>query len=378
MRIPNFSRYVLSITGGVVLIAGCAGPRPSISAPDAIPPAGVRAGVPVCGGSRIGHARCTLFMERSAEHLSKPEGWAPRDLQSAYSLPSAKRGTGQIVAVVDAFDNPDAASDLAEYRATFKLPKAKFTKYNQGGQTSNYPQGSPDWGLQIDLDVEMVSASCPNCTIYLLEANSTGWNDIEAAEAEAVTLGAHIISNSLSGKGADKSYFDTSSVTYLAATDGSGIQEPADFDSVVAVGDTVLSRGGNGSRGWSETIWTDSNEGGCSTSVRKPRWQHDQYCDGRLANDVAAVAVGVAEYDTYGYGGWITVDGGGGSATPFLAGVFGLAGNETKQRGGRTFWKASHQKYLYPVTGGGGSCAYNEGNYSSCTGWGSPHGIGAF
>jgi hypothetical protein len=117
--------------------------------------------------------------------------------------------------------------------------------------------------------------------------------------------------------------------------------------------------------------------GGCFKAVRRPRWQHDQYCKYRLANDVAANATNVAVYASY-YNGWTVVDGVA-VPTPFLAGVFGLAGNATKQRGGRTFWKPSHQKYLYPVTEGSGQCAYVDyPKYNSCTGWGTPHGIGAF
>jgi hypothetical protein len=78
----------------------------------------------------------------------------------------------------------------------------------------------------------------------------------------------------------------------------------SEFDSVVAVGETVLSKGGDGKRGYSETVWPDSNKGGCYKAVRRPPWQHDRYCEHRLANDVAN-ALSVAEYDSYDYGGWI-------------------------------------------------------------------------
>ena len=74
--------------------------------------------------------------------------------------------------MVDAYDNPNVASDLAVYRRHYGLPKAKFYKYNQSGQQSHYPKGDTGWGSEIDLDVELVSASCPNCTIYLIESNS--------------------------------------------------------------------------------------------------------------------------------------------------------------------------------------------------------------
>lgn len=311
---------------------------------------------------------------RSGFSPDTPSGWAPADLQSAYNLPSAAKGRGQIVAIVDAYDNPQVAKDLATYRSTFKLSKAIFTKYNQEGQTSNYPARDESWGIQIDLDVEMVSASCPNCKIYLVEANSSAWSDLEAAQAEAVTLGAHIVSNSFNGAGADESYWDTPGVTYVAssADSGGGLQEPASFEQVIAVGGTTLTRGGGGSRGWTESIL--GQNGGC-VSGQKPPWQQDKYarfCHGRLGDDVSAIADNVAEYDSYGLGGWTTVSGTAIGA-PFLSGVFGLAGNAKSQDGGRTFWLTSHHQYLYQVETNGKYVKYSEGG-----GWGSPNGIGAF
>jgi len=45
-------------------------------------------------------------------------GWLrPGGPRSAYDLPSASAGSGQTVAIVDAFDDPDAESDLATYRS---------------------------------------------------------------------------------------------------------------------------------------------------------------------------------------------------------------------------------------------------------------------
>jgi subtilase family serine protease len=300
-------------------------------------------------------------------------GWTPADLQSAYNLPSSTKGNGQTVAVVVAYDNPNVAADLNEYRSTFGLPKADFTKYNQQGDTGNYPPGNSGWGVEIDLGVEMVSASCPKCSIDLVEANSAGASDIEAAETEAVTLGAHIVDNGFSGSGLDSSYFGTPGVEYLAAGTTAG-DEPAAFGSVVAVGGTVLSKSSN-KRGWSESVW--GPPGGCATGVTRPMWQHfTSYCKYRVENDVAAVAENVAMYDTYDYDGWLSIDGTSISA-PFLAGVFGLAGNASKQLGGRTFWKASHRKHLYSASGGS-ACPYSHGTYNTCSVWGTPDGIGAF
>lgn len=331
-----------------------------------------RTGIAACTGGRHGRAQCEVLIQNAGFGRATSAGWSPAQLESAYNLPSASKGAGQIVAVVDAYDNPNVASDLAAYRSTFGLPIANFTKYNQRGQRGHYPKGNVGWGVQIDQDVEMVSASCPNCKIYLIEANTSNWSDIESAEAEAVTLGAGIIGNSYAGYGADQSYYNTRGVTYLASAGNAPgtLMDPADFGSVAAVGGTVLSQGGGGSRGWTETVWPNAG-GGCSFQP-KPPWQHDRKCAYRLGDDVSAVAENVAEYDSYGYGGWFTV-GGTTVATGFLAGVFGLAGNATKQDGGRTFWKAAHHKDLYEVQSNSKYIRYSEQ-----TGWGTPDGVGAF
>ncbi|HEY6326316.1 MAG TPA: hypothetical protein VIW73_07395 [Candidatus Cybelea sp.] len=307
-------------------------------------------------------------------------GFAPADFQARYKLPVTK-GSGQIVAIVDAGDNPDVATDLATYRTQFGLGMAKFFKYNQDGQQSNYPMYT-GWEVEIDLDAEMASATCPKCTIYLVEANSADSSDLEAAEVEAVNLGAHIVSNSWICYGSvncvDVNDFDKSGVTYLAAAGDFGSNEvgaPGVFDSVASIGGTQLSKSGST---YSETIWANTGAG-CATGITKPRWQSvipDSVCAYRIINDAAAEAgcsPGVAAYDKHD-GGWLGICGAS-VATPLLAGVFGLAGNATKQHGGETFWKTKHHKDLWKISG---SCAYRQGQYTTCAGWGSPKGIGAF
>jgi subtilase family serine protease len=379
MRISAFTRYTLTSCAAVAaMLAGCGEQLPIGSQRPAQPAAGQRHNaIPACAGSHIGQAQCGAVVQSSGVRGDRsPSGWTPADLQSAYNLPSSARGKGQIVAIVDAYDNPHVASDLAEYRSTFNLPKAKFTKYNQEGQTGNYPAKNKNWGVEIDTDVEMVSASCPKCTIYLIEANSSSWSDIETAQAEAVTLGAHIVSNSFSGTGADESYWDTPGVEYVAGSgdSGYGLYDPATFVHVVAVGGTVLTKGGVGRRGWTESVASAS--GGCSsTGEQKPSWQHDRYtrsCAYRVGNDASAVADGVAMYDSFGSYGWVTI-GGTSVSAPFLSGVFGLAGNATKQDGGETFWETSHHRYLYEVEKRG-----KKSRFSYAAGWGTPHGVKAF
>jgi subtilase family serine protease len=378
MRSLWVGRYaVLSIVAGA-LLASCSGSQSSPMA-QTIPQArtaGSHSATPACSGSRIGQAQCDVLVEnvpaiKAGAHPAYG-GWGAPDLEKAYNLPITK-GSGNNVFIVDAYDNPDVSSDFNTYRSTMGLPASTLNKYNQSGQKSNYPQNSPGWGVEIDLDVDMASAACPLCTINLVEANSSQWTDLEAAEQEAVKLGATIISNSYSGTGASESDYDTKGVEYLASAGDSGISliDPATFDSVVAVGGTELSKT-SGSRGYSETTWYGSGGGCSSTGEPKPKWQkknkYAKSCSYRMGADVSAVAVDAAEYDTDSEGGWIQVDGTS-ISSPLNAGVFGLAGNSTSQDGGKTFWNKKHDKSLYEV---------GNQRFSDQGGFGSPDGTGAF
>jgi hypothetical protein len=356
---------------------------------------------PACQGSRIGQAQCDVLILPGGARPTV-SGWTATNIEDAYKLPSSSEGSGQIVAIVDAYDNPDVASDLAKYRSEFGLGTAKFYKYNQNGVQGDYPAGNPGWGVEIDLDTQMVSAGCPKCTIYLIEANNSNWNSLETAEKEAVKLGATIVSNSYSGSGASASDYDTSGITYVASSgdSGYGLYEPAAYQTVVAAGGTILSEGG-GSRGWTDTVWTEGSSecsGGCGTgggcnnvNVTKPSWQSDPDCKKRTGSDVASVAWDVALYISYGYApGWYTV-GGTSASSPLLASVFGLAGNSTSQDGGETFWNnkgaglytvssgtilhcPSAEKGTYLCVAGTGQF----GNFSGPDGWGVPDGTSAF
>jgi subtilase family serine protease len=353
---------------------------------------------PACTAKRSGEAICFALVQSSHGIGPTVAGWGPTDFQTRYNLPSSTHGSGQIVAIVDAYDNPNVATDLAAYRSNFGLGTASFFKYNQEGQQSNYPSGSQGWGTEIDLDVEMVSAVCPNCTIYLLEANSSNSSDLDASEAEAVKLGAHITSNSWgcyqSNSCDNPADFDTPGVMYVAASGDAGYNEngnPESLPSVTAVGGTVLSKSGST---YNEVVW-DGAGGGCSnngsgTGEAKPAWQHDPSCAYRTDTDLAAVAWGVAEYDTYGYHGWITI-GGTSVASPMVAGIYGLAGNAASQNAGQKFWKLKQKKRnhdLHYISSGsdgscGGSylCTAGTGEYKTYAGpigWGTPNGLGAF
>lgn len=344
----------------------------------------------VCADTRAGFMNCDVLFNNN-QFTPNIAGWAPVDFQTAYNLPSGTKGAGQIVGIVDAFDNPNVTSDLKTYRTNFSLGTAKFTKYNQTGQKGNYPVGNTGWGLEEDLDVQMVSAVCPKCTIYLIEANDNSSTNLYAAVKEAVKLGAHIVSNSYGGGGGSASggAFSHAGVTYLASAGdgGYGMQDPADYDTVVSVGGTVLGKTGSK---YNEAVWFDSGAG-CSV-VTKPSWQKDPKCTLRTGNDVSAVAENAAEYDSYGYGGWITVAGTS-ISSPLLGGVYGLAGNAKLRQSGKAFWTSKNRAAtLHTISKGFVSgcppslsstylCKAGTNQfktYSGPAGWGTPNGIGAF
>jgi subtilase family serine protease len=341
----------------------------------------------------VGQTTCLALTVNGVRQSSTPSGLTPTDLETRYKLPITK-GAGQIVAIVDAYDNPNIAADLSAYRSQFGLGTANFTKYNQEGQQSNYPSGSTGWGTEEDLDVDMVSAACPKCTIDLIEANSSNTSDLEIAEAEAVTLGAHIISNSYicyaSSCGYSESSYDTPGVTYLAASGDAGFDEngpPEWFGTVVSVGGTQLTPSGST---FSESVWADAG-GGCSnnssgTGQAKPSWQHDPGCTYRTDADVSSEAgcsPGVAEYDSYGNPGWIQ-ECGTSAASPLNAGVFALSGKASDRDAARKFWNRTKRHLHYITSGSNGSCSGSYlcqagtkqyGNYSGPAGWGTPNGI---
>jgi subtilase family serine protease len=325
-------------------------------------------------------------------------GYTPAQLQAAYNLTGQLGGgSGTKVAVVEAGDLVSASSDLAAYRSEYGLSTASFFKYNEYGRQSNYPPTCEDYGWCIEtaLDIDMVSAACPNCTIYLMEAKG-GISDFEQAEKEAVTLGATIVSNSWICYGsADcgdpnfQNYFNTSGIAYLASSGDSAynnIGAPSVLPTVLATGGTQLKK--NGSK-YTETLWSDAGAG-CETAIPKPSWQHDPDCSGRVVADVSAesgCSPGVAAYASL-YGGWFGVCGTS-VASPFLAGVVALAGNAAALHGGKYAWTLTgteHRKYFnHPMGGTDGNCGnYMCGNgrykkyYSAPGGWGSPNGTKGF
>jgi Putative Ig domain len=323
-------------------------------------------------------------------------GYGPSQLQSAYALPSSTAGSGQTVAIVDSYNDPNAVSDLATYRSAAGLPACGsgcFSVVNQNGQTSPLPAsaGTTGWDVEESLDIDMVSAICPLCHIILVEANSPTTQNLGTAVNSAVNLGAKYVSNSYGGSesssdpSSDTSFYNHPgvAVTASAGDNGFGVEYPAASQFVTAVGGTSLTTASS-ARGWTETVWNGTGSG-CSADDAKPSWQQDTGCARRTVGDVSAVAdpnTGVAVYDTFSQGGWLEV-GGTSASSPIIASVFALAGTPAAGTYPSSY-PYSHTSNLFDVTSGSnGTCspAYlctGEVGYDGPTGLGTPNGTAAF
>jgi subtilase family serine protease len=355
----------------------------------------------VCGAAAPGFARCLaeIRTDTGAHALAAhalPAGYGPADLRAAYKLP-ATGGASQTVAIVDAGDDAAAEADLGVYRSTYGLPACTtangcFRKVNEQGKAGPLPTNQ-GWGIEISLDLDMVSAACPECHILLVEGTSASFVDLGTSENTAVALGANEVSNSYGGTefggiGAYAADYAHPGVAILASSGDSGYgvpNVPAEYTSVVAVGGTSLTKANN-ARGWTESAWAGASSG-CSAWVDKPSWQTDPNCPGRMVADVAADAdpnTGPAVYDSFDGVNWAVV-GGTSASSPFLAGVIGLAGNPGQYPDASYFYR--HAAQLNDVTTGNNSGAADCGGDYQCnavpgydgpTGNGTPNGIAAF
>jgi len=328
----------------------------------------------------------------------EPKGaYGPASLQAAYNIdPSG--GAGRVVAVIESGDAPTLEADLGVYRSEYGLPPCTtangcFRKVNETGGSA-LPKVDADWAQETSLDVDMVSALCPNCGILVVEAAAGGESqDLDTAVNTAASMGAVAISNSYGGTeyskelSVDGPAYDNHPGVFVTASAGDagyGTEEPAVFPNVIAVGGTDLSPSASTARGWTETVWSDSGSG-CSAYIPKPTWQTDTGCRNRTANDVAFDAdpnTGVALYDSTkadGVSGWL-VAGGTSVGAPAIAAIYALVGNGLSNASSLYANTAD----LFDITSGSdGRCspAYlctGEVGYDGPTGNGTPNGTGAF
>jgi hypothetical protein len=341
--------------------------------------------------------------------------YCPSDLQSAYRLPSANKGNGTTVAIVDAYGYKAMPHDFATYRSTLGLKPCPigscFKIVNQDGKSGPLPaesSASDDWHGEQALDVDMVSAICPNCHIVLVQTDDDfNVNLAKGVVTAAKAMHANIVSTSFGGGeyATIDPTFAVKGVTFVASSgdSGAGVQQPCAFASVVCAGGTELTRAPN-ARGWSEKVWNTlrlqtqcggdcgATGSGCSRLVPPPSWEAGFACkSGRAETDVSAdasVRTPVAIFSGP-EGGWVGI-GGTSAAAPMIAGAIALAGNWATMGGPKYIW--THRAALFDVARGnnidagfGVTCpsgaplyiCHARKGYDGPTGWGTPNGLGS-
>jgi MYXO-CTERM domain-containing protein len=351
----------------------------------------------------------------------------PNDVVAAYRLPSSAKAEGKIVALIE-LPSVHGLADVNAYRRQFGIPQlaacpvdgsgvpkpagtACFARVGEDGTTGSVSTTDcPGWSGETGLDMDMVSAACPDCSIVLVEAAST--SDLDQMNHIAATVvGASAASNSWGGPESgtdDATSYDNSGILTFAASgdsgylnEGLGFQNgasfPASAPTVVAVGGTTLQKSGGN---YSEVVWNDSARqmgflgggalgaggSGCSGEFARPAWQSSMgfdfgSCAKRASVDLSAAAQfnpsslggGIAAYaaDT---SGWNAVEGTS-AASPLVAAIMvrlGLAGKDNHD----LFY--NHIDAFNDVTSGSND---NQGlcNDVMCTagkGWDGPTGLG--
>ena len=224
-----------------------------------------------------------------------PTGVTPTQIRHAYGFDQisfnngaiAADGAGTTIAIVDAYDDPNIATDLQGFDAAFGLPNPTFTKVNQTGGTnypvSIHPAENQSWDGEISLDVEWAHAIAPMASILLVETNTDNNSDLFAGVAFAAKQpGVVVVSMSFAGSEfsnesqSDKMFTTPANHAGVTFVAGSGDQgAPASYPStspnVLSVGGTTLMVDTSGNI-TSESAWTGSG-GGISQFEPQPAYQ---------------------------------------------------------------------------------------------------------
>jgi hypothetical protein len=333
----------------------------------------------------------------------------PQFVQRSYDLTalSALAGVGDTVGlVVIGAGYQQLGGDLAQYRAEFDLPPCTIVSgclrvVNQSGRpvvAVNKSESGTGWAFETAMDVDAVSATCPNCHLVVVEAKAQDIRDYQSAELTAYHLGANQISNSWAEFWTFKKRdFNFPGVAVLGATGDEGYlggaystPEPASFPNVTAVGGTSLMQAPNSApnaRGVLETGWVAGSS--ACTSEPQPAWQvgDGSQCTTRSVADVSADANPASGLFVYcscsstlkGYTG-----GGTSLATALTAGYYGLLRSLGMDVGvGGSAWAYHDAADLNAITSGenlssNGTCTVTAlchdtagGSYSGLTGVGS-------
>ncbi len=237
---------------------------------------GSAASIRVGGALEPGHARPPLYLNVTP---AASVYYTPAQIRHAYGFDQlSANGSGQTIAIVDAYGSPTMQSDLNTFCSQFGLPAITVTTY--------YPQGVPrlrnsGWAQETSLDVQWAHAIAPGARIVLMIAKSSSLNNLLGAVDYAVnSLGATAVSMSwgaseFSGETSYDYHFNHPGVTFVASAGDSGestsVEWPATSPYVVGVGGTSLYLDASGNYA-SESAWSSSG-GGISTVEPAPSYQ---------------------------------------------------------------------------------------------------------
>jgi kumamolisin len=323
--------------------------------------------------------------------VSHPTSGCP--ISSTTALPT---GGGGVIVLVDAYDDPSAATDLKAFSKEFGLPAPNFKVEYANGKPSN--GCSNGWELEESLDVQWAHAMAPKAQVVLMEAASNSFSDLFDAITAANSYiadhgGKGDVSMSWGGsefssEASDDSYFTQSGVVYFASTgDSAGVLYPSTSANVVAAGATQVNRNGSGDyTGQVASKSCDPTNHGCgggkSAYETRPSFQdnvlsvvgtHRGVPD--LAFDSSSKSA-VAVYNSSCYGGWIEVYGTS-VASPSLAGIINSAGTFHKGSNAENteiYKNMSNTSDFTDITSGScGSLSAKKG-YDLCTGVGVDNG----
>jgi subtilase family serine protease len=400
--------------------------------------------VPVCHRAHGAHMSCfawrlvrtdksslgTVAAARQRLGLSKPDavtfgpagGYTPADLAKAYGVDvNASAASSMTVAIVDAFGDPNIATDLATFDAQYGIPAETATSFkvvNQSGAASPLPGGN-SWSTEQALDVQSVRGLCHKCKIVLIQATSNSFANLNAAENTAANvIHADIISNSFGGpelpaqNSAFSDAFNHPKIAVVASTGDDGWYDwdvfnnqtnntppgaanvPNGLNTVVAVGGTSLYLNPDGTRNL-ERVWNDNGPfdfyadqagfsmgaagSGCSQLYNPRPWQKSVAgypslgCNGKRSSaDIAAIADPFTGYDiidSVGIGDWATI-GGTSLAAPVVSALWALAGGPggVKYPSLTLYGHFKSAPSTYDVTiGGTGAC--DTASTTACAGY---------
>jgi subtilase family serine protease len=304
--------------------------------------------------------------------------YAPLDIHEAYHIPI--EGDSGTIAIIDAYDNPKAAADLAYFDQVFTWPTANLEVHKMSSLISP----NAGWALESDLDIQWAHAVAPHAKILLIEAKSNSMADLMAAvdyansRPDVTVVSMSWGGNENSGQIAYDNHFNSAKAYFASSGDVGGVVSwPSSSPNVVSVGGTSLVMT---TTGYTETAWS-SGGGGVSTIEAVPTYQgaiaSAKSFSMRATPDVSYNADpnnGFLVYDSYGYNGgrgWFAV-GGTSAGAPQWAALYTFGKGATN-----TNYYTNYPSYGTAFTDIiSGSNTYNaKTGYDLATGIGSPLGV---